>query len=446
MINPTTHAFAEFPIFTLLLSPYPSGITAGPDGNLWFTLNSYNQLGKINPTTHEIAQFSLPLGGNRPVEITAGPDGNVWFTQAESNQIGMINPATDAIVQLTLPTPHSKMPAGITAGPDGNLWFTEAIGNRIGQYQLNVSQAATTTQLTATPSTATVGDTITLSATVTSTAGTPSGAVSFLDGTTVLNPAPIALDGSGHASFATTALGQGVHSITGAYAGNASFQASTSAAQAVTINAAAAATTTSVTATPSTATVGDTITFAATVTSTAGTPSGTVNFLDGTTVLNATPIALDNAGHASFVTTALAQGTHSITAVYAGNSSFQGSTSAAQMVTINASTPPEPAGNGAAVHTKKGTTAINIPFNVALESNSASTAGMYLVLGAVKKKGKTVYTKKVGIKRVSYNDSTHMVTLTLAKPYKGVVKVTVRGGLKAANGASSRGDFLMIVK
>jgi hypothetical protein len=231
------------------------------------------------------------------------------------------------------------------------------------------------------------------------------------------------------------------------YAGNSSFQASTSEAQTVTINPApVAVTTTAVTVTPSTATVGDAITLSATVSSNAGTPGGTVDFLDGATVLNPTPVALDGAGHASYVTSALAQGTHTITAVYAGNSSFQRSNSAGQTMTVNAPTPPQPAGQAVAQHTRKGTTTIRIAFNEDLHPGSASTPGMYLVLGAVKKKGKTVYTKNVRIKAASYSASTHTVTLTLAKPYKGVVKVMVRGGMKAANGASSSGDFSMIVK
>jgi len=38
------------------------------------------------------------------------------------------------------------------------------------------------------------------------------------------------------------------------------------------------------------------------------------------------------------------------------------------------------------------------------------------------------------------------VTINLAKPYKGVVQVTVHGGIVAADGASSLGDFTAIVK
>ena len=61
----------------------------------------------------------------------AGPDGNLWFTEDAGNNIGRITPAGE-ITEFPLPTPGSG-PAGITVGPDGNLWFTEQIGNKIGR-------------------------------------------------------------------------------------------------------------------------------------------------------------------------------------------------------------------------------------------------------------------------------------------------------------------------
>jgi Bacterial Ig-like domain (group 3)/NHL repeat len=72
--------------------------------------------------------------------------------------------------------------------------------------------------------------------------------------------------------------------------------------------------------------VGQAITFTATVKPTGvGTPTGTVSFYDGTTPLGSSALA---AGSAS-VTTTLAAGAHTITAVYAGDASFTGNTSAA---------------------------------------------------------------------------------------------------------------------
>src|SRR5215469_4527719 len=85
LLSPT---ITEFPV------PAAYWITAGPDGNLWFTDPSNNQIGIINPATHAIAEFPVPTARAGPHEITAGPDGNVWFTESHASKIGEINPTT----------------------------------------------------------------------------------------------------------------------------------------------------------------------------------------------------------------------------------------------------------------------------------------------------------------------------------------------------------------
>jgi streptogramin lyase len=128
-INPTTHALNEFATPTAGCGP--RGMTAGPDGNLWFTEGAANQVGMINPTTSAIKEFATPTAGSNPYWITAGPDGNLWFTEFGASKIGEINPATHAITEFAVPTAGSQ-PTGITTGPDGNIWFTEAGANKLG--------------------------------------------------------------------------------------------------------------------------------------------------------------------------------------------------------------------------------------------------------------------------------------------------------------------------
>ena len=77
--------------------------------------------GMINPTTDAISEFNLPAASTAEW-ITAGPDGNLWFTD-EYGRIGTINLTTDAITEYRFSC--SIGPAGITTGLDGNLWFTE---------------------------------------------------------------------------------------------------------------------------------------------------------------------------------------------------------------------------------------------------------------------------------------------------------------------------------
>lgn len=194
----------------------------------------------------------------------------------------------------------------------------------------------TTTTLTVAPGNAvTQGTTVTLTATV-AASSTPAGSVTFMDGTTALGTAT--LNGSGMATFPTNALSVGVHTITAAYGGNATFAGSTSPAVAVTVNPQALPATTSVlTASPTTITSGANVTFTDTVTAGSGTPTGTVTFMNGTTNLGSA--TLNASGVASFPTTALPVGSDSVTAVYAGDTNFAGSTSNPVVITVSAVAP-----------------------------------------------------------------------------------------------------------
>ncbi len=106
------------------------GITSGPDGNLWFTESHGNKIGRIT-TRGTITEYAIPTANSIPQGITAGPDGNLWFVEEGGNNVGRITPA-GTITEYAIPTGNCH-PLNIAAGPDGNLWFTENFGGRIGR-------------------------------------------------------------------------------------------------------------------------------------------------------------------------------------------------------------------------------------------------------------------------------------------------------------------------
>src|SRR5207302_9648385 len=94
-------------------------------------------------------------------------------------------------------------------------------GDRNFQSSTSASQtqtvnASTTTTLTSSRNPSTRGQSVTFTAMVVATGGTPTGTVTFSDGTNVL--ASRSLSG-GQASFSTTGLSRGSHSITATYNG-----------------------------------------------------------------------------------------------------------------------------------------------------------------------------------------------------------------------------------
>src|SRR5205814_1712179 len=106
-----------------------AAITAGPDGDLWWT-DEFAETGKIGQTTTSGSTVEFPNPVDVPRDITPGPDGNLWFT-ADRNTISKITPS-GVISHYTIPTANAY-PWGITAGPDGALWFTEEAGNNVGR-------------------------------------------------------------------------------------------------------------------------------------------------------------------------------------------------------------------------------------------------------------------------------------------------------------------------
>jgi hypothetical protein len=204
----------------------------------------------------------------------------------------------------------------------------DVAGNVENPHTMTLSIASpTTTTLTVSPNPTNVAQTVTLKAAVAaSLSGTPTGTVTFKHATTTIGTATLA---AGAASLTTTALPLGADSLTATYAGATYFLTSTSAAVSEDIRQ---TTTTKLTSSLNPSTYGQSVTFTASVTpATSGTPTGSVEFLDGSTLLETVTLS---GGKATLATSTLSAAAHTITAVYEASSSYAGSTSAAVTQTV----------------------------------------------------------------------------------------------------------------
>jgi hypothetical protein len=112
--------------FTVGAGSSPTGIAAGPDGNVWFTDNGATPaIGRITPQG-VITEYSIGLSpGASPWDIARGDDGTLWFTDHSAG--GAIGRITTAGVITEFPG-ATGTPEDITNGPDGNMWFTTGGG------------------------------------------------------------------------------------------------------------------------------------------------------------------------------------------------------------------------------------------------------------------------------------------------------------------------------
>lgn len=210
-----------------------------------------------------------------------------------------------------------------------------AISSSIGLTGTGIGQPTTTTLVTSSANPSVFGQSVTLTASVSSSGGTPTGSVTFSDGSTVLGSAPLA---NGQATFTSSSFSVGSHSIAAVYGGDGTYQVSTSS---LTQSVNPASTTTTVTPSVNPSILDGSVTFTATVSVVspgAGTPTGSVTFKNGSTLLATVPI--NSFGQATFSTSSLAIGQQPITAAYSGDSNFAASASA----TLNQAVQYEPAG------------------------------------------------------------------------------------------------------
>jgi hypothetical protein len=195
---------------------------------------------------------------------------------------------------------------------------------------VTVNRATPAVQVTSSLNPSVAGQSVTFFAKVTGGTVAPTGTVQFYDGNTPLGAAMTLQSGS--ASVTPPPLSVGTHTIYVSFApGDGNYNSAGSPGLVQTVNG--STTTTTLASSPNPSAVGQSVSFVLSVTSSQGTPSGTVRILDSGALL--ATVTLAN-GLAPYATTALPLGTHSISAVYAGDPAHAGSTSSALAQVVQA--------------------------------------------------------------------------------------------------------------
>jgi len=290
------------------------------------TVLAVNSASSFTSTYGDSVTFTATVTG-----VIVAPTGTVNFQDNGTSISGCsARSVSGATTVVTATCTTSTLAAGthnlITAVYNGDGSFYASTSAAISG---TVNQASSTTGLGSSPNPSTYGQSVTFTATVTSSAGTPTGSVTFKDGAATLGTG--SLNGSGQATFSTSSLGVGPHSsITAVYSGDANFSTSTSSALSQTVNQASSTTGLNSSSNPSS--LGQSVTFTATVTSG---DTGTVNFKDGANSITGCAAATISGTTATCATSALGTGSHSITAVYSGDTNYTGSSSTALIQMVN---------------------------------------------------------------------------------------------------------------
>ena len=207
-------------------------------------------LTSTSTTTLALTKDNETIAGpvTQPVQVAAGQTGSVPVTvtgpytgvaaATGSLSYSVVNSSSTSVASGTanLTAGSSNSTASIPVASSlmtGN--YTIAISYAgdanylagTGTVTVSVGKKAPTVTLTSSATTVLSKNAVTFTATVASSSGTPTGSVTFLDGTTSLGTGTLA---QGVATLTTSALAAGVHTITAQYGGDANFIALTSSA------------------------------------------------------------------------------------------------------------------------------------------------------------------------------------------------------------------------
>jgi uncharacterized repeat protein (TIGR03803 family) len=308
------------------------GVIADKVGNLYGTTTScgnggqpntntvgYGTVWKLTPTGTETVLYNFTGGtdgANPYAGVTLDSSGNLYGVTVYGGaiQVGVLYEVSSGGTFSLLHTFDFSNDGGNPIGPvligsDGNLYGVgtnggSASSGTIWGFGLNTG-AQTTTALSSSLNPSHYGQpvTFTAKAMAKSGGGTPTGNVTFYDGTTTLGTQPLS---GGTAQFSTSTLTGGSHSITAAYGGDSTFQGSTSSPLSQTIQLASQTITFTVSA-PTTAPYNSSFTVAASASS-------------GLQVTFSSSGVCTNSG-ATFTMTS-GTGTCSVIAIQAGNDNY----------------------------------------------------------------------------------------------------------------------------
>jgi hypothetical protein len=251
---PSTSSFGQQIVLSATLTPFTNqGLSTDGQSITFFSNGSALGTGLLKSG---VATFNLTSLSAGTSTLTASYAGDTSLTSASSNAVSYVVSKANPVITWLAPssiTYGSALTVSIlnaTASVPGTFTYTPNAGTLLsaGSHLLsvsfsptdstdyatltstasiNVAQAKTTTSLTAPAASVLTGASVTFSISVSpGFAGTPTGSVQVLNGTTLLATVPLTAPVT---TYTTSSLPVGSNSITAVYQGNTNFSASTSA-------------------------------------------------------------------------------------------------------------------------------------------------------------------------------------------------------------------------
>lgn len=113
----------------------PSGLTFGPNGDLYVANSLANNVGRYDRQTGALVQtIGTSAELNAPISVAFGPDGDLYVTSALNNRLLCYDGVTGSLKGVLFQGGLLSNPTDIKLGDDGDLCIASVLQNRIARY------------------------------------------------------------------------------------------------------------------------------------------------------------------------------------------------------------------------------------------------------------------------------------------------------------------------
>jgi virginiamycin B lyase len=111
----------------------PHTLLWGRNGEIWFTVQGGNKVGRFEPGTGNVRLVDSPTEGSRPYGIVQAPDGTIWVAAFGTNKLLRLDEKTMALQEIELPRADAR-PRRLQPTSDGRIWYGDYAAGKLGVY------------------------------------------------------------------------------------------------------------------------------------------------------------------------------------------------------------------------------------------------------------------------------------------------------------------------
>ncbi len=119
----------------------PTGLTFGPDGNLYVSSSGTNQVLRFDGQTGAFLDvFVSDSALVQPFSVIFGPDGNLYVSSGARGVVLRFDGRTGRLLNVAARTDSLKTPIGLEFDRDGRLYVANAGGNNVSRFNARTGQ------------------------------------------------------------------------------------------------------------------------------------------------------------------------------------------------------------------------------------------------------------------------------------------------------------------